>query len=144
MNRQFESDPNLPLDASIADLRTLWQSNYGHQPNPRWSRNFLAHSIAWQLQEARFGKMPRRLKSRLDRLADHMDQDPAYEPIFKPGTRLIRDWHGETHEVAVLDDGFAWHGNIYKSLSEIAREITGARWSGPRFFGLQKDQANAG
>lgn len=59
-------------------------------------------------------------------------------PRFKPGTRLIREWQGKTFEVTVMDRGYAYRGNRYESLSEIAREITGARWSGPRFFGLKK------
>jgi hypothetical protein len=63
---------------------------------------------------------------------------------YKPGTRLLREWQGQTFEVTVLDSGFAYRGTRYESLSRIAREITGARWSGPRFFGLKNGMPNAG
>ncbi len=70
---------------------------------------------------------------------------------MKPGSRLVREWRGETHDVLVLEDGFEWNGEHRRSLSAIAREITGTQWSGPRFFGLQprprpfrgEEQANA-
>jgi len=55
---------------------------------------------------------------------------------LKPGARLLRSWGGETHEVVVVEDGFTWAGKTWRSLSAIAREMTGTRWSGPRFFGL--------
>ena len=131
----------------IADLRERWQDLEHSPPNRRWGRDVLIRSIAWRLQENAFGKMHQALKLRLDRLADHLVTDPAYEPIqrpvFKPGTRLLRDWHGDTHEVTVLEKGFAWRGETFGSLSEIARKITGARWSGPRFFGLHVEEINA-
>jgi hypothetical protein len=57
---------------------------------------------------------------------------------MKPGLRLVREWRGETHTVLVLEDGFEWNGNRRRSLSAIAREITGTHWSGPRFFGLKR------
>ena len=60
---------------------------------------------------------------------------------FKPGTRLVREWHGQTHTVVILADGVEWRGQRYRSLSVVAREITGARWSGPRFFGLKQGAA---
>ena len=61
---------------------------------------------------------------------------PASKPHLAPGTRLLREWNGRTHQVDVTDDGFVWNGETYRSLSAVARAITGARWSGPRFFGL--------
>jgi hypothetical protein len=61
-------------------------------------------------------------------------------PALKPGTRLVREWRGRTHEVLVLDDGFAWQGRHYRSLSAIARKITGTAWSGPLFFGLKPNR----
>ena len=63
------------------------------------------------------------------------------KPNLKPGTRLIREWEGEAHEVTVLEKGFRWRGQKYASLSPIAREITGTRWSGPRFFGLKSSSS---
>lgn len=61
---------------------------------------------------------------------------------MKPGARLVRDWNGETHEVLVTEDGFQWNGKTWASLSVIAREMTGTRWSGPRFFGLKTGQTD--
>src|SRR5438067_12661130 len=63
-----------------------------------------------------------------------------FRPQLKPGTRLIREWQGRTYEVVVLDDGFSWQGTQYRSLSAIARKITGTAWSGPLFFGLKQSR----
>ena len=68
---------------------------------------------------------------------------PLPGPRIKPGSRLIREWHGRTHTVCVIDDGFEFQGKTYRSLTKIARDITGAQWSGPRFFGLTKTSATA-
>jgi hypothetical protein len=77
----------------------------------------------------------------LQRLTEEIASDPHANlrdiPCIKPGTRLIREWRGETHKVTVTAEGFAYGGKRYKSLSKIARLITGTRWSGPRFFGLE-------
>jgi len=68
---------------------------------------------------------------------------PPPRPKVKPGSRLVREWHGQTHTVSVTDDGFEFQGKSYWSLTKIARDITGAQWSGPRFFGLTKRSATA-
>jgi Protein of unknown function (DUF2924) len=68
---------------------------------------------------------------------------PPPGPKIKPGSRLVREWHGRTHTVCVTDDGFEFQGKTYRSLTKIARDITGAQWSGPRFFGLTKRSAIA-
>jgi len=64
-----------------------------------------------------------------------------FRPQLKPGTRLMREWQGRTYEVVVLDDGFSWQGMQYRSLSAIARKITGTAWSGPLFFGLKQTRS---
>ena len=69
---------------------------------------------------------------------------PPPRPKIKPGSRLVREWHGRTHTVSVTDDGFEFQGKSYRSLTKIARDITGARWSGPRFFGLTKQIGERG
>jgi hypothetical protein len=78
--------------------------------------------------------LPTALRARLDRIAAGAERKAS--PKIKPGARLLREWNGTTHVVDVLPDGFLWNGTRHRSLSAIARAITGARWSGPRFFGI--------
>lgn len=120
----------LPLPA----LRKAFVEAIGRSPPKRCSRDFLIGNIAWHFQTTAQKKRPAMLQARI--LAQ-LRKLPISRPSFKPGTRLIREWHGETYEVTVLEKGFAWRGNRYDSLSEIARTITGAHWSGPRFFALK-------
>jgi hypothetical protein len=98
------------------------------------SRNFLRGNLAWAAQAAALGHDPLALRKSL--LAKAQKAMRRKYPRYKPGTRLIREWQGVTYEVTIEDNGYTWNGMHYRSLSHIAREITGARWSGPRFFGL--------
>ena len=97
--------------------------------------------VAWKIQEQAHGGLGAATKRRLADLAKTMEKngDVTRDRVtcFKPGARLVREWHGETHTVIVLEDGFQWKGRRWRSLSVIAREITGVHWSGPRFFGLK-------
>lgn len=81
-------------------------------------------------------------KARLAMIAGTLKKEPTYNPVpdkrYKPGTRLIRRWNGEVHQVTILKDGFSYKGRQFRSLSEIARAIMGTRWSGPHFFGLAR------
>ena len=129
---------NLP----IKELRAEWHRWYPERQLPqRLSRDLLVRTIAWRLQEQRVGGASAKLMRELDRLADQLHRsgtlDIEREATIKPGTRLVREWHGETHRVTALDDGYLYGGRHFISLSEIARAITGTRWSGPRFFGLK-------
>jgi hypothetical protein len=112
-------------------LRGEWRRRYGEPPKMR-SRELLARLLAWRVQADAFGGLDattiRLLKS--DRL-------PPLRPTLEPGTRLARDWQGRRHEVDVLESGFRYNGADYRSLSEVARTITGTRWNGLRFFGLR-------
>jgi hypothetical protein len=101
-------------------------------------------AIAYREQEQEFGGLPKWARKSLAGSANMSDPaDAAGEPkpkaaepsLLKPGARLVREWHGRTHVVAVLDDAFEFEGRQYGSLSQIARQITEAHWSGPRFFG---------
>ncbi len=107
----------------------------------------MLRAVAHRLQEKAEGGLSKAALRRLARLAGLNGGDtqptPPSLPRLKTGSRLIREWHGVTHSVTVLDDGCDWHGNRYASLSQIARAITGARWSGPRFFGLRKTGSRA-
>ena len=122
-------------------LRAEWQKAFGRPPPPRLGRDLLAWMLAYRIQEQAWGGLQPAARRRLQRLARDLQAGepiraaPALRP--SPGARLLREWNGETHVIDVLaDGGFAWRGRSYRSLSEIARAITGTRWSGPRFFGL--------
>jgi Protein of unknown function (DUF2924) len=127
------------LDAG--ELRVRWTEAYGAPSPPHWNRALLIRGLAHRLQENALGGLAPALRQRLVRLAVALERhggDPFLAaPRIKPGTRLIRQWHGAIHQVPVLDNGFAYRGERYGSLSAIARTITGRRWSGPAFFGLK-------
>lgn len=117
-----------------------WVAEFGQRPPAKASREFLRRGLAYQAQASEFGGLPEVTQKRLNRLAAQVESDPSFaapkERAPKAGTRLVREWQGQTHTVTVLDVGFGYLGRRYKSLSKIAREITGTRWSGPAFFGL--------
>ncbi len=123
----------------LAALRETWRRLYQTPPPRRLSREILLRGITHKLQERAFGGLSRsslrRLKHRTEEAGHSRDRSPGVS--LKPGTQLVREWHGVTHTVIILTDGVAWRGQRYKSLSVVAREITGAHWSGPRFFGLK-------
>ena len=123
-------------------LRAEWRRLYRANPPKRVSRDLLMLGVAWKVQERAYGGLGATTKRRLADLAKTMEQDGdvtrSRVARLKPGARLIREWRGETHTVIVLEDGFEWRGQRWRSLSVIAREITGAHWSGPRFFGLNE------
>jgi hypothetical protein len=98
------------------------------------SRTFLRRFLAFELQARRFGGLPKSIEIALAREGDAAIRRKS--PALKPGDRILREWNGVTHVVDVTDTGFVWNGTRYRSLTAIAREITGAHWSGPRFFGL--------
>jgi hypothetical protein len=129
--------PNL----SLGDLRLEWRRLFRAEP-PRLSRDIMMRAIAYRLQEIAHGGLSRITQRRLMTLANELASDgrisPPPGPRIKPGARLIREWHGRTHSVCVTETGFEFEGKIYRSLTKIARDITGAQWSGPRFFGLTK------
>ncbi|TDK49688.1 DUF2924 domain-containing protein [Antarcticimicrobium luteum] len=122
-------------DMARPELLALWQELFD-APAPRMlSQPFLRRFIAFELQSRRHGGLPRKVTAAIEKGADKSQR--ATSPTLKPGGRLLREWNGVTHVVDVTEGGFAWNGQTYRSLSAIAREITGAHWSGPRFFGLK-------
>lgn len=132
-------------DLGLQELRNLWRQRLGSPPSFA-STEVTRLWLAWELQaKARGGYDPatrRRLKQLS--ISSKCDAPPASTALgsLKPGTVLTREWGGTTHRVMVLEEGFAWVGQNYRSLSEIATRISGTRWSGPRFFGLkQRDRA---
>ncbi|WP_431282967.1 DUF2924 domain-containing protein [Humitalea sp. 24SJ18S-53] len=125
----------------VAQLRAEWQRLYRAIPAVRISRDLLIRGIAHRLQEAAMGGLSPRLQRQLASVmaANGKEGGGAIPPTttrLKPGTTLVRAWHGQTHTIQVLPDGFEHQGQRYASLSHIAKVITGAHWSGPRFFGL--------
>ncbi len=134
-------------DATAADLKRRWRALYGTEPPPRISRELLTRAIAYRLQERTYGGLKPWARRLLERIGG--DGSPSRTRLAPPrktgaGTVLIREWHGASHRATVLDDGVIYCGRRYQSLSEVARLITGTRWSGPRFFGLKGRAEEAG
>jgi hypothetical protein len=128
---------------SVNELKTEWQAMFD-APAPNNSRTFLEIRLAYRIQELTYGGPDKQTRRLLDLLADEVEgtltrkaqiADPR-NPVV--GTKLIREWDGVAHTVTVLKDGFDWGGQRYKSLSAVARAITGTRWNGYRFFGLRE------
>ncbi len=121
------------------DLRKEWARYYRSHPPKKLSRDMLHLGVAWKLQERAFGGLSAVTKRQISELAQAMeakaDLTKARTVRLRPGARLIREWNGETHEILVVEDGFQWRGKTWRSLSMIAREMTGTHWSGPRFLG---------
>lgn len=127
---------------SPARLRAEWRRLHRGKALPEGiTPSQLARSVAWRLQEKAFGGLPSDRLRELDRLARQLstegDIDIGARPTLKPGTRVVRRWHDKVYCVTVLEDGFEFEQRRYSSLTQIAREITGGAWSGPRFFGLK-------
>jgi len=131
--------PDLPLDG----LKEQWETLYGNSPPSRLGRTMMVRGIAYRLQEQIYGGLKPVTRRRLMRTAEeiHSGRAPSSPITLKPGTRLLREWQGVTHEVIILEKGVQYRDKTWTSLSAVAREITGTRWSGPLFFGL-KGQRN--
>lgn len=141
-------DLRAELPARLAALATMdrddlvaeWRRQFRVNPPDRIRRELLELAVAWKLQEKALGGLKKAVVTELRGLADAFattgDIRRVKTPKLKPGARLVREWGGLTHEVTVVDGGYLWSGEVRKSLSAIAEEITGAHWSGPRFFGL--------
>ena len=124
---------------SPAQLRIEWRQVYRSAP-PAIGPRLLALGIAYRLQEKVSGGLPAARVRELARLAKGVAKgslEPEHGATLKVGSRLVRKWHGETHQVLISDDGFVYRDTLYSSLTPIARDITGSNWSGPRFFGLK-------
>jgi Protein of unknown function (DUF2924) len=126
---------------TIFELRGEWRRLHRAPPPMRLSRDLLMRGITYKLQERPLGSLSRLILRKLEGLNLDSETNSAHKPppiSLKAGTRLVREWRGVTHTVLVHADGFEWNGRRYRSLTIIAYEITGAHWSGPRFFGLRK------
>jgi len=130
--------PALDRDALIEKWRVL----YGIDPPEGLRNRFLQHGIAYRLQEKALGGLKPSTSRFLEKASEGNGTPKPILPVtsIKPGSRLLREWHGVTHEVIILEDGVQWSGKHYRSLSEVARTITGTPRSGPLFFGLKRQE----
>lgn len=135
---EIEAEVEALARLDLNGLREAWRRRYGPTP-PIRSPDLLRRMLAFEIQAGHFGGLDPELRRRLRRTDV---EAPRRKPGLQPGTRIVREWRGGRHEVEVVDGGFQWEGSTYSSLSDVARAITGTRWSGPRFFGLTEKAAS--
>ncbi len=144
LDAELDRIKNLKLGA----LRKLWAERLEGPPPPWRSADLFRRTLAYRLQEIEYGGLDKYAIRRLHSLARALESEgelPLTPDLsFKPGAKLIREWHGKTYTVIALEEGFEFKGRRFRSLSGIAREITGARWSGMRFFGLTRNSKPIG
>ena len=123
----------------LEELRREWRRLFHGDP-PKISRDLLTLGVSYRLQEIEHGGLGKATRRKLQTMANDLRRTGRVGPTpsvsLKPGARLIREWHGRTHTITITENGFEYAGTSYASLSKIAKKITGAHWSGPRFFGL--------
>ena len=123
----------------LEELRHEWRRLY-HSDAPRISRDLLVLALGYRLQEIEHGGLGKSTRRKLQTIAKALRTTGRVGPTpslsLKPGARLVREWHGRPHTVTVTENGFEYAGVSYASLTRVAKKITGAHWSGPRFFGL--------
>jgi hypothetical protein len=127
-------------------LRTRWRTATGRAAPAHLSRSLLLRLLAYRMQAEVLGDLDAATIRFLDKIASDRKSPGRAIPlpdgeVVKPGALLVREWEGTTHRVMAVADGYAWKGGTYRSLSEVARAITGTRWNGPRFFGLRDGAA---
>ncbi len=128
---------------TVVDLKAKWESLFG-TPAPNNSRSYLELRLSYRVQELTLGGLSRETRRTLDLLADEIEGQAKHRSIIADprnpivGTRLVREWDGVKHTVTVMKDGFDWQERRFKSLSAVARAITGTQWNGYRFFGLRE------
>jgi DUF2924 family protein len=131
-----------------ADLKRQWRELFGTEPPP-FNRPYLISRLSYRIQELAYGGLRPETRARLEALGEQLDGGNVVlrrvradsRPLA--GTRLLREWQGVEHAVTVLPDSFEWEGRPYRSLSAIARAITGTRWNGWTFFGLKSGRGGA-
>lgn len=123
-------------NASAASLRAYCVDILSFEPPPRYSADLMRGNLAWAIQALQQGHKPATLRKR--HLKATNGATARHKVSYMPGSRLVREWQGNTYEVTILEKGYRWQDRQYRSLSRIAQEITGTKWSGPRFFGLDK------
>ena len=139
-------------DRDLEQLRLVWRNHLGGTAPAHLPRWLLTRVLAYRIQATAFGDLDKAIEKRI-RLSSHGAREPTPFTSRAPATRdgldlklgsvLVREWKGQPERVMVLDDGFAWRGATYSSLSQVARAITGTSWNGHRFFGLRKAEGRA-
>ena len=129
-------------DRDIRGVRDAWRTHLREDPPAFKSAEFLRYMLAWRLQAEIYGDLESSVRRKLNKLADayeagSLDRLLKKGPPLKPGTIVTRNWKGKTYAVEILPEGYRFDDTTYKSLSEVARAITGTRWNGPAFFGLR-------
>ena len=131
-------------DLTAQQLRVEWRRLY-RSHSPRLSRDLLIRAVAYRMQELAYGGLSKATQRKLVTLTKELETNGSIvsdaNPRIRPGARLVREWRGRTHTVVVTEAGFEYAGKTYSSLTKIAQAITGAHWSGPRFFGLNRSEA---
>ena len=121
----------------LAGLRARWRALMGRAAPAHLPRHLLLRILAYRVQANAFGDLAPESTRYLQRLASGGDAPLPARSTARPGTVLVREWDGVHHHVMSVEGGYAWNGGTYRSLSEVARAITGTKWNGPRFFGLR-------
>jgi Protein of unknown function (DUF2924) len=137
VENELDRLPKMP----IADLRKRYRELFRTEPPKAFGPDLLRRSLAHRIQEKAYGGLPKTTQRLLDQLVKAAAAKPngrlELPRRIKPGSELVRIWNGRTYRVMVMADGFAHDGKTFSSLSEIASDITGTNWNGPRFFGLR-------
>jgi hypothetical protein len=137
--RAIEDEVNRLRSLALEELRGEWRRLYSNEP-PQFSRDLLVLGLGYRIQEIDQGGLGKATRRKLQTIAKNLRKTGRVGPTpslaLKPGARLVREWRGRAHTVTVTEDGFEYAGTSYPSLTKIAKKITGAHWSGPRFFGL--------
>ena len=136
----------MSVNSSIGELRQIWERAYDNPPPPRAGRELLELGVGWQQQSKTQGGLDRATLEEIASLVRDIRAggdpvSPQRKAELGSGSTLVREWNGETYQVQVIDSGYLFENRIWRSLSEIARAITGARWNGPKFFGLRQKEA---
>ena len=134
-------------ELSLGQLRDAWRDRFGAAPPALRTRDIMLRMLAWRIQAEAFGGFDSKTERHLKEIVKGFERDPAYRPksirLLSPGVVLTREWKGVLQRVTITKDGFTHLGRQYASLSDVARAITGTRWSGPRFFGLEQKEHRA-
>jgi hypothetical protein len=136
---------------NVGELRARWRTVFRWRAPPHLPRHLLFRILAYRLQADRLGELEADTRRLLERIGSRASEETGRlvadlnrsRTELKPGTLLTREWDGHLQRVMVLADGFSWNGKLYPSLSRVALAMTGTRWSGPRFFGLDKPSSEA-
>ena len=141
-NKELEAEIRRLPDLSLEDLRARWKALFGSAAPLSLRHQFLTRAVAYQMQVAAYGGLSASTQKRLQAIAAGVRQGnldvAGIAKTIRPGAQMLRQWKGQTHTVTALSDGFEWNGRTYKSLSAVARKITGINWNGYVFFGIKR------